>query len=219
MNLMKRAGIVAMCCVAVLSLQSQAQAEQVLVLSNFDSGHENWRLIDNSDWGYAHHTGGTIEFSNKRNIGGRHAGYLKAPSKFLGDWSAAIGGTLSYRFRAKSVQYSPTNDITIWGGGSAMTYDFAIGTSWQTHEAKFRPGQGWKVGGQDATRAQIQTILSDITQIYVMGEYGNWSHPQNNLGYLDDFMFVSSAPTPSAFGAAMVIGSFVIFRKVRSKLH
>ncbi len=100
--------------------------------------------------------------------------YWVAPTKFRGERSAMYGGRLEYDLR-QSATDSPftTDDIVLAGGDVTLTTSAgpAPGTTWTHYSVPLVAGSGWKVGGVDATEAQLRAVLADVTDLRIRAEY------------------------------------------------
>ncbi|HTY37068.1 MAG TPA: laminin B domain-containing protein, partial [Bacteroidota bacterium] len=102
---------------------------------------------------------------------------FKAPTKFLGDQSAAYGGSLSFDLR----QYYTDNqydieDIIIEGGGLRIVYDTPNNplTTWTHYQVALNESAGWKktsLSGTAPTAAEFRMVLSSVTRFLIRGEY------------------------------------------------
>jgi len=101
---------------------------------------------------------------------------FSAPSAFLGNHSAAtqLSWDLSY---VGVVNYQPS-DVLITGGGLRLLWksnpDIFPGAAFQTLAVSLAPSSDWTVGspgGPLATAADFQTVLGDITGLFIRGEY------------------------------------------------
>lgn len=135
--------------------------------------------------------------------------YFDAPGKFLADKSAYYGGTLEYdllqEYSGSPSQFD-SDDIVLSGGGMTLTYDHGDASShpgggesgiWTSYTVNLDETDAWeKSGGGSVSGAEMQTVLGDLTELRIRGEYRSGS----DKGYLDS---VRMAP---GGGGALTLG-------------
>jgi len=185
-----------------LALAPLPSVAAVLVQSDFSSTTEGWLLAGDST------TAQPTFVATGGNPGGMANGtdavtggtwYWQAPSKFLGNESAAYGYNLSYdeRMRGSGPLFSD-HDILLTGSSVTLYYDF-IGTSslvpkdqiWTTYNIPLTES-GWKnlSNNQAATQSQFASVLSSLTQLRIRGEF--ITGPDN--GDLDNVVLNGAVP-------------------------
>jgi hypothetical protein len=95
-----------------------------------------------------------------------------APAKFLGNRDADYGGTLTFDRRlTTTANYTPTNDVTLEGGGLSAHFKLATppGTSWTRQRVVLLPGNT----NDGTTAATLHTVLANLTALRIEGEYVN----------------------------------------------
>jgi hypothetical protein len=100
--------------------------------------------------------------------------YWVAPGKFRGERSAMYGGRLEYDLQQSATDSQFTaDDIVLTGGGVTLTTSAgpAPGITWTHYSVPLVAGSGWKVGGVDATEAQVRAALADVTDLRIRAEY------------------------------------------------
>jgi alkaline phosphatase D len=129
--------------------------------------------------------------------------FFRAPAAYYGDRSSYYGGNLSFdqlQFDT-SAQYDD-RDIILTGGGVTIWYDFPNnpGTSWTAYSTVLNDTGGWKFGAfaspVPATATQIQTVLADLTDFQIRGEYRSGA----DTGELDNFCSCPSRPVRCSWG-------------------
>ncbi len=167
---------------------------QVLVESNFDTDAEGWTAITvnsacvnlvnptnrvlnwNSSGGVP---GGYIRYFEPIPGNGR-ADFLRAPVAYHGDLSAAYGGSLTFEQRfftfSRQIFYA-SDDVYIQSG--SMTLIAALPNpsrdSWGQTQVPLLPGY-WRLNscsGPMANEAEILSVLSDVTELYIRAEQVN----------------------------------------------
>lgn len=155
--------------------------------------------------------------------------YWYAPSKFLGDQSAAYGGTLQYDL-AVTVDGSPSGfhqeDVVLVGAGLTLVYDTGFsplpttGVSWNSFSIGLTETE-WRrdgLGGSAATQADMQAVLGSLTDLYIRGEYLG---SLNDVGRLDNVVLSSPAavPEPSALALLALGIAGLLAARVRQRTH
>src|ERR1044072_8484693 len=119
-------------CLLVLALAPAARADAI-VMSTFDTDTEGWSGVS-LDASYNLTGTHTVNWNGSGGDPGGHAWrldpqggsrlYFVAPAKFLGDLSAAYGGTLNYEVRHSGGTLYNAADVILTGGTSPLTLFF-----------------------------------------------------------------------------------------------
>lgn len=200
----------------VLALAPAARADAI-AYSNFDTNAEGWNAISLNASGAVSGTHTVTWNATGGNPGGHlsrpdpQSGttfYWNAPAAFLGDVSAAYGGTLGYEVRHSGGALYNAADVILVGGASPLTlvYDAAAlpTTAWTPFAIPFSQGQ-WRVGtlsGAFATQQQLMNVLSALTALRIRGEYINNTA---ETGYLDNVSMNAPDPEPTPEPAALAL--------------
>lgn len=170
-------GILAFCCLYISMLTFAQQ-------STFDNNDDGWTALDSN-------TGPTPTY---QSTGGNPGGFIQvfdgvlgtatfyvAPSKFLGNKSAYYGGNLQFDLQVSVTPNSSTAGVRLTGGGltlvKLLTPEFtlpAIAPEWSTYSFQLDESVAWRITsttGPVATAAQIQTVLGNLTELAINGEY------------------------------------------------
>lgn len=187
---------------AVLVLiPAQSAKADVLAQSTFDDP------VATFDGWVANEDGGSDNTVTYEPTGGLEGGYITAddindgltwywlaPSKFLGDQSAAYGGTLDYYLRqhfdqGDTADQFQDSDVILKGAGNTLVYVFpttdaypavgdaypGTGGSWTHYSIPLvETDANWHVdnmAGDAPTQEQMQATLADLTSISIRGEY------------------------------------------------
>ncbi len=180
-----------------------------IVLSTFDVDADGWTLTDGaatSPTAVYTTTGGNPD----GHIYGVDSGasgvfYFVAPTKFMGDKSVVYGGMLNFDLRAETGGGGnpyPYDDIFLSGGGITLTH--AINTpptTWTSYSLGLEETSGWEntATGQPPTQTEMLTVLSNLTDLRIRGEYYA-SSSYRDSGYLDNvalsYQAISLPPEP-----------------------
>ncbi|MBW8843465.1 MAG: PEP-CTERM sorting domain-containing protein [Burkholderiales bacterium] len=156
-------------------------------------------------------TGGWLQVED---IDGNTDIILTAPASWLGNWSAYLGGTLS--FDAKNVNgiapdWPGFGQISISGPGGNVQLDaVAAGLppadgQWHHYEIALTPAAGW------GSQAALAGALANVTSLTLNGEFH--AGPGEVLG-LDNIQ-VSAVPEPAS--AALLLGGLGLLAGLRRK--
>ncbi len=204
-----------------------------LVQSTFDANREGW----NASFGAAVGTG-AIWQSTGGNPGGNlvapdastgtltwyfTAGPDSPSSPLRGNHLDAYGGSLEYDLRIENFagNYFDTNsDFDVWLSGSGLTLLFDGGflpdSSWTHFTIPLVASAGWQKNvifptTTPATEAELQSALSNITEIRIRGNYTD----AITITHLDNVGFFA-VPEPAS-GALSVVGFFARFMYWRAR--
>jgi hypothetical protein len=220
---------------AALALMSRpARADFV---STFDSGGEGWGIVSftnltNNDFTILSTTSPTFHAS-----GGNPGGFISAtdpdngdftfsaPASFLGNDSAATGISYELSYPRGGIDYQ-TTDLVLAGNGLRLVFksnpDIVPRPSFMPISIAFTPSSGWHVGtnnGPLATAADFQSVLGNLSGIFIRGEYSVGLVEEPGLDNVR-LIGVGSVPEPSAFvlfGSALLPAAALIARRGRDR--
>lgn len=153
-----------------------------MVTSTFSSSSDGWIIRNNDESGSSDPnyvaTGGNPDGhisadDNRPNI----TWFFQAPSKFHGDFSAALGLTLTFDLKQSSLSSQfDLRDVVLSGGGLSIHLDTRAnpGTEWTSYIIRLDETADWGVGslsGPAATESDMLTVLSDLTNLLIRGEF------------------------------------------------
>jgi hypothetical protein len=204
---------------SLVALGAAVPCHAALVQSTFDSNTEGWSTIGDSagtpTWiASGGNPGGHIRASD--SVGGI-TWFFRAPAAYYGDRSAAYGGTLSFdelQFDT-SAQYDD-RDIILSGGGVTIWYDFPNNPAltWTAYSTVLDDTGGWKFGTfaspTPATAVQIQTVLSNLTDLQIRGEYRSGA----DTASLDNVV-LTPEPSAALLGLMAMVGLLLPRRRRR----
>jgi hypothetical protein len=197
----------------VVAMGAGARAD---VISRFDSGDEGWTVVSFTNLTVADYSLVATYTPNFHASGGNPGGYISgtdqdngdftfaAPSAFWGAHAAAT--SLTWDLNHTGVVDYQASDITITGGGLQLlwksTPDIVPGAAFQTFSVSLGPAAGWTVGtpgGSAATVADFQTVLGNVTGLFIRGEY---TVGLNETSGLDNVRLAeaSAVPEPGSVG-------------------
>jgi hypothetical protein len=202
-------------CLLVLALAPAARADAI-VASTFDTNAEGWNAVSINASGAVSGTH-TVTWNPTGGDPGGHLSrtdpqsvttfYWNAPAQFLGDMSAAYGGTLGYEVRHSGGTLYNAADVILVGGASPLTLVFDAAaqptTAWTLFTIPFSQGQ-WRVGslsGAFATPQQLLDVLSALTALRIRGEYVDGT---SETGRLDN-VSMNAPPEPTPEPAALAL--------------
>jgi Laminin B (Domain IV)/PEP-CTERM motif len=171
-------------CLAVM-MSSAARAD---VISRFDSSAEGWSVVSFTSLQAASYSLLSTVAPAFNATGGNPGGFIStadpdngdftfaAPSAFLGPHTGAT--SLSWDLTHTGAIDFQTSDVVITGGGLRLLWksqpDIVPGAGFQTFSVSLAPASGWTVGtpgGSLASAADFQTVLGDLTGLFIRGEY------------------------------------------------
>ena len=100
-----------------------------------------------------------------------------APSKFLGDQSGAASLSYDLNYPVGNLDYKPV-DIMLTDAATRLLWlsnpTLALGPGFTHVEVGLAPSANWHLGstgGPTPTAADFQTVLANLTGLYISGEY------------------------------------------------
>ncbi|MCW5777634.1 MAG: hypothetical protein KIS87_14455 [Phycisphaeraceae bacterium] len=213
---------------AAATLAAVASAHAGIVVSTFDTDADGWKVADAMNLPNQSMIGSALYESSLGNPTGFIAvpepffipGDIAfvAPSKFLGNKSAALGGVLQFdrKIWSPGLDYSATQvdyavDVVISGNGVTLGYNLPVitHTIWKTYTLPLDVGMGWfnVADNLPATHAQLLAVLSNLDDLRLRA---NLDNKYLNAG-VDNVMLI---PTPASI-ALLGIAGLTAFRRRR----
>jgi len=174
----------------------------VPVVSTFEDDEEGWTVSGNGNryptW---HEAGGHPDgyIAIEDDIGKDTLWYWEAPPKFLGNLSASYGRTLSFDLLVSKIfSQRDADDIVLVGGGITLTYDTARnpGQAWTSYSVTLDETDDWfnATSGAPATGEHIRTVLADLQQLQIRGEF---KASLTEIGSLDNVVLGGETAAPT----------------------
>lgn len=231
---MIRPSLLVVCCLTFLSYSATAASS--LVSSTFDSDADGWTGLttDGSPFWTSITSGLTPTYSSSD---GMPAGsitladpdwqwtYFSAPGKFLGNQSAAFGGSLQFdsRYVMAGTSYSNEAEVVLKGAGLTLVYEItnSLPATWTHLDAALVAG-AWRVAdtfsGTFATDAQLLAVLSNLNALWINAEHFT---PVMEVIALDNVNLLAPVPEPESYAMLLaglsVLGLIARRRKTRQE--
>lgn len=210
----------------VLGCANAVAGAQVLAVSGFKEGDENWSVQNGAGnflWlATGGDPGGYIRALEVPEPSGLW--FFSAPAAFLGNKAAAYGGSLSFSMRSN---WSPPEILTphaslqLLGANGvllALQGDEPPTLDWTRYTVSLVADGDWKLGsvnGPAATAADMQAVLSDLLALRINGDFGQGVEVSGL-----DSVVLSAVPEPAAMAlflaGLMVLGGHARCRVGRS---
>ncbi len=178
-----------------------AMAQTTQVIERFETGSVNgWSFYEdgkNVRWDAdAGNPRGCIR-ADDAGLGG-YWGFKAGPA-LLGDRSCMYGGVLAWDFYTSHATNTGAGepDVTLIGGGLTLVIDLPEPPPavWVSRMVTLAEGAGWRkntVSGATATRAEIETVLANLTELRVRSEFST----QIDAARLDNVVLAAFLVTP-----------------------
>ncbi len=168
--------------------------------SFFTTGNEDWQAAGDDptsqepDWiAMGGNLDGYIRVTDA-HVGGLW--YFKTAPKFSGNKCDAYGKYIRYDIFISHVsdtaQFASAKDVRLVGAnGLKFYYDYPVlpNLNWKHYDILLKEDAGWKIDGtgQPPTLAQFQSVLGNLLEILILGEYKTGF----DYGGLDNFILES----------------------------
>ncbi len=190
-----------------LPLASLAQ-----ITSTFDTDADGWTYLSNSTSISVSHQasggnpGAFVSVTYSANAGATTQNWI-APAKFLGNQLVrSLGMTLGFDLQQSQAGTTGGYDVRIENGGNYINFSLApkpaVAPAWSSYSIILDETAGWKWNGSatNATRAQIKSILVNITSIEIRGAYAtNASYTSGLDNVILEQRSLLTAPTITSF--------------------
>ncbi len=201
MRLKFKLGVLLVCLLCLVSVSYAG----VLVESTFDANDDGWQVGD-----FSGPTASPLAPTYLAS-GGNPGGFIRAndyfswnaflaPAKFLGNQSAAFGGSLNFDQRVLSTDNIDYYAVVLEGGGLQVGYSAGLpGTDWTSFSIPFTSAGWFKnlnwslgYGGDPITPAELQNVLSNLTALRLEAD---WQTGGDQVD-LDNVRLLSATATP-----------------------
>jgi len=199
---------------SILTAVASSSFAVTLASSTFDASTEGWkavngashfeRLLDGGD------PGGFIQ---AKDVNGETLWFFAAPSAYLGDKSAAYGGSLSFALKSDSTSpplATTYADIHLLGANGVrlvFTGDAVPTGGWTSYTVALVADGSWKVdsvNGPNATAADFAGVLANLETLRIRGDY---KQAVETTG-LDSVVLTAAVPEPAT--AAMALAGLAL---------
>jgi hypothetical protein len=183
MEMMKRTTLAVLMTLSLITILS---AEPIV--SDFETGTDDWRVIDMNCTGTVDSVygtygvtfvesggcaGGYIEGSDPSN----NCFYFDAPANFLGDKSPYLGGRLTFCIRSSMTNWPDGNLVVLAGAGLVVVAEIKPFPTADWQRITIPLGACYfRKGNKDGTTVlpeELMAVLADLTSLRISGEYGS----------------------------------------------
>ena len=126
---------------------------------------------------------------------------FSAPAAFLGSQVGASGLSYDLTYRDGDVNWQ-TTDVMLVGNGQRLLWkcdpNIVPNSGWTHIALNFAPSSEWRLGATDgvlASQSDFHNVLSDLSGLYIHGEYTNGIMETAGL----DNVVLQTVPLPGAF--------------------
>jgi len=188
-------------------LSATAHGMPILAQSTFDTDNEGWRtqelrsflnppiLVGSAQVPDYNATG----FISDQDVGSFFT-YYAAPASFLGDKSAAFGGSITFDMAITVLTpdgQGVGRGAILVGGGITLYYDLGIfpAATFTAFTVDLSPSTDWKLNslsGSTPTNAEMTTVLGNLTALYLNQE---WASGTETVSL--DNVVMAAVPEPS----------------------
>lgn len=200
-------------------------AAQTLASSNFNTGDQGWTNGDFDTIGSTsavtyNASAGTISVTDNYS-----SNALIAPTAYLGNKSAAFGGTFSFQLASATVDGPAYSPLALFGAGLRLYAAFASPPApTLTNYVVTLTGNQFRVGGDPfatqgtvATDAQLQAVLASLDRVAIQADWQNGA----DLVTLDNVVLAGpnvggAVPEPATW-AMMVAGFGLVGGAMRTR--
>lgn len=144
------------------------------VTDTFDDDTQGWKINAAGKGGFQAAGGnpGGFVYAEDQSI---DTWFFIAPNQFVEISRKMYGLTLSFDLMqsATDAQTITSDDIVLTDGTIKLTYNTPNnpGISWTSYSVKLNETSGWKKGKVNATQADMQQVLQNLTSLRIRGEF------------------------------------------------
>ena len=191
---------------ALLVALAGPAARAAVITSTFDTDADGWFRgagDNNSLVGWSATGGNPGGALTMQDEAAGTTDYWYAPAKFLGNQSAAYGGTLAYDLRIDRTGQAFTDlDVALTGGGHSVSGLFNVTptTTYQHISIPLTASNAWHAdgsGGGPPDAAFFQAILANLSSLQIRADYLNGAE-------VDSIDNITLAPVPEPTTLALL---------------
>lgn len=201
--------------ILIIGVFMTSQTVSASLRSDFESGTEGWKIVSLKDFSANDYSIISINEPTHNIAGGNPGGYISsldpdsgdftfsAPVTFLGNQSGATGLSYDLTHAVGSVNWQMT-DVLLVSGSTRLLWnnqpDTVPGDFWTHVTLNFNPSNEWRVNASNgalATAADFQSVLENLTGLYIHGEFTDGLVGVESSGI--DNVILANVPVPSAF--------------------
>jgi hypothetical protein len=141
--------------------------------NGFDTDNEGWHVDKGGKERYSPTGGNPGGYLEGIDTAG-NAWYFVAPARFIREVQFGYGRTLRFDLKQSATDAQMTfDDLILTDGTTRLTFDTPYNPkiTWTHYAVKLDEVQGWKKGKAAATRAEIQQVLKNLTELHIRGEF------------------------------------------------
>ena len=164
----------------------KVEVTDVIINDQFKNDASGWQIVGDAQGGYVEASyspdGGVVDgyiFAKDDVTGG--VWYFSAPNSYRGNKQVYSGATLSYSLYQDSgmINQFLAADIIFKSGEKSIYYQVANfpNATWTDYSVRINENSGWHYGEYSngteplATKEQILSVLSNVTDFWIRGEY------------------------------------------------
>lgn len=204
---------------SIASLAAIAASTQAGVAYSFENDAQGWSIVNDGTGFMWDDTIGNngLGAIRARDVVSGNIWMFSAPLEDLGNLGGLYGNSISYDILGITGNHTNLGgdraDIVLTGGGLSIGIDAGtqpVNDQWTSASALVSVDAEWRIissfsdatlTGSLATQGQIESVLADMTGLYIRGEYTNGG----DATAIDNVDFI---PTPSAL-ALLGLGGLV----------
>lgn len=144
--------------------------------NSFNDGDQGWRISEGGVGGFSAtggYPGGYMAGSDNFDPINTYW-YFIAPTPFTNEVRKGYGKTLRFDLIQSGTDVQRyTDDVILTDGINTLTFDISYNpnTTWTSYGIKLDELSGWQKGEEPATKADIQAVLMNLTDLRIRGEY------------------------------------------------
>ncbi|MCG3137372.1 MAG: hypothetical protein HJJLKODD_01216 [Phycisphaerae bacterium] len=148
------------------------QPSTSVIRSSFDESTEGWAIAYDATLVQVNSGGDPGGYAEATDLAVGQNFHFVAPARYLGNRSNAYGQTLSFDMK-HNLSTGSVNQLVVLQGGGLELYITQTnpGADWTHYELQLSTGNSWQSAGALATDEEILTVLSNLTELWILGEF------------------------------------------------